>query len=192
MKRITVSIGVALLLGMVASSAVAAQEPKTKNQRTTERSVIRKATVQDIDYQERTVTLKGEKGDIFTVRVGDEAKNFNNIKKGDHVTARYTELLAVAVRKSNEPPSTSREETSTRAQPGEKPSGTQLQTTTITAKVENIDRNKREVSLRGPEGNLKTFKIGKDVEAFDRLNVGDQVVATYTEGFTLTVTSPKG
>jgi len=192
MKRITVSIGVALLLGMAASSAVAAQEPNPKNARTTERTVIRKATVQDIDYQERTVTLKGENGHIFTLRVGDDAKNFNNVKKGDHVTARYTELLAIAVRKSDEPPSASRQESMTRAEPGQKPSGTEIQTTTITAKVEHIDRNKREVSLRGPEGNLRTLKIGKDVEAFDRLNVGDQVVATYTEEFTITVTPPKG
>jgi len=188
MKRITVSIGAALLLGIVASSA-ATQDPS--HQRTTEQSVIRKATVQDIDYQDRTVTLKNQDGKIFTVRVGDEAKNFNNIKKGDHVTARYTELLAVAVRKSNEPLTTSRQETMTRAQPGEKPSGTQLRTTQVTAKVENIDRGKREVTLRGPEG-LKKVKVGKDVEGFNRLNVGDQVVATYTEEFTLTVTSPKG
>jgi len=179
-----------MLLGM-AASLYAAQEATPQHQRATEQSVVKKATVQDIDYQNRTVTLKDQHGRIFTVAVGDNARNFHNVKKGDHVTARYTELLAVAVRKSNEPPGTSTQETTTRSQPGEKPSGTQITTTQITAKVEKIDRDKRDVTLRGPEG-VRKVKVGKDVKAFDTLQIGDQVVVTFTEEFTLTVTAPKG
>ena len=137
------------------------------------------------------MTLQGEKGNIVTLQIGDEVKNFDQIKKGDHVTAQYKELLAVAVRKSNEPPSATEQETFSSAQPGEKPGGMAIRTTPISAEVEKIDRNKREVMLRGPEGNTKKLKIGKNVEGFDKLTEGDRVVATYTEEFTIAVTPPE-
>jgi len=112
-------------------------------------------------------------------------------KKGDQVTAQYTESLALAIRKSSEPPSTSQQESLTRAKPGEKPGGKQILTTEITATVEKIDQDKREVTLRGPEGNVRKLKVSKDVKGFDTLKQGDQIVATYTEEFTIAVRSPK-
>jgi hypothetical protein len=154
-------------------------------------SVVKKATVQDVDYQNRTVTLKGEGGNVFTVQVGEEAKNFDQIKKGDLVTARYTQSLAVGIRKSNEPPSAKEKEMVASAQPGEKPAGTKIRATQISATIENIDRDEREVTLRGPEGKTKKLKVGKDVEQFDNLKEGDQVVATYTEQFSIAVTQPQ-
>jgi hypothetical protein len=190
MKLITASIGAALLLGIIARSGIA-QETSPQRQRAVQESIIRKATVQDIDHKNRTVTLKGEQGNVFTVKVGEEVKNFDQIKKGDQVTAQYTESLALGIRKSSEPPSASQQETLTRAQPGEKPAGTQVRTTEISATVENIDRDKREVTLRGPEGNTRKLKVGKDVQGFDNLKEGDQVVATYTEEFTIAVRSPQ-
>lgn len=184
MNWMTTGIGATLLFGIIATQAIA-------QERSMEESATRKATVQDIDYKDRTVTLKGESGNVFTVKVGDEVKNFDQIKKGDHVTARYTELMAVGIRKPNEPPSAKEQESMTTAQPGEKPAATKIRTTQVSATVENIDRDNREVTLKGPEGNIKKVKVGQDVKGFDKLKEGDQVVATYTEEFTIAVTSPQ-
>ena len=41
---------------------------------------------------------------VVTVRVPETARNFDQIKPGDVVTAKYTQSTAVAVRKSDEPP----------------------------------------------------------------------------------------
>jgi hypothetical protein len=57
-----------------------------------------KAVVEDIDYENRTVSLKGTSGNIVTVKVDDRVKNFNNVKKGDVVNAQYTEAMAISVR----------------------------------------------------------------------------------------------
>ncbi len=57
-----------------------------------------KAVVEDIDYENRTVSLKGTSGNIVTVKVDDRVKNFNNVKKGDMVNAQYTEAMAISVR----------------------------------------------------------------------------------------------
>jgi hypothetical protein len=147
--------------------------------------------VQDIDYENRTATLKGENGKVFTVKVGEEAKNFKNVKKGDLVTFTREESEALAIHKSDEPPSIREQQTLMRAQPGQRPGAVQTKTTQITATVDSIDRDKREVTLHGPEGNTMTLKVGKDVEAFDRLQPGDQVVATSVETYRIDVTKAK-
>jgi len=57
------------------------------------------ATVEAIDYDKRTVDLKGPKGNVVTLKVGPEVKNFNQVKTGDRVTAKYLESTAILVRK---------------------------------------------------------------------------------------------
>lgn len=57
------------------------------------------ATVEAIDYEKRTITLKGPQGNKRTLTVGPEAKRFNEVKKGDLVTISYTEATAINVTK---------------------------------------------------------------------------------------------
>jgi len=55
------------------------------------------ANVEAIDYQKRTIALKGPAGNVRTLKVGDAVKNFQQIKKGDQVVLRFMEALALAV-----------------------------------------------------------------------------------------------
>jgi hypothetical protein len=57
------------------------------------------ASVEEIDYATRSITLKGAGGRVLSFVVGDEVKRFNEIKKGDHVVARLTQAVAVSVTK---------------------------------------------------------------------------------------------
>jgi hypothetical protein len=50
---------------------------------------------------------------------------------------------------------------------------------TVTAKVEAIDQAKREVTLKGPLGNVVTFVVDKRVKRLNEVNVGDDVTADY-------------
>lgn len=202
MKRLMFTFGIGLFLGAMAASVRAQDQNNQTNQNNqssqpgepvlkTSDSITRKATVQDIDYQNRTVTLKGEAGRTFTVKVGDQVKNFNQIKPGDVVTARYYESTAVAVRRSNEPPTATERQSVFAAAPGERPEGMRVQTRQITATVDKIDRDNREVTLRMPDGSTKTIKVGQGVQGFDRLQEGDQIVATYTEQLAIAVDKPQ-
>jgi hypothetical protein len=56
------------------------------------------ATVLDIDQKNRVVTLQGPKGGIVTVAVPADMKTFDSLKKGDKVSAVYTEAVAISVR----------------------------------------------------------------------------------------------
>lgn len=58
-------------------------------------------------------------------------------------------------------------------------------TVDVTATITAIDKAKRAVTLKGPQGNEKTIIAGPEVKNFDQLKVGDQVVAQYTEALVL-------
>ncbi len=60
------------------------------------------ATVEDIDYGTREVTLKGDDGNIVKIKAGDRVKRLEDVKKGDKIVATYTEALAVSVVKPEE------------------------------------------------------------------------------------------
>ena len=78
------------------------------------------AQVVAIDKTTRTVTLKGPQGNAVDIVAGDEVKNFDQIKLGDFVVARYGQALTLELRKTKvkagEP--TVREEAA-RAKPGD-------------------------------------------------------------------------
>jgi hypothetical protein len=51
--------------------------------------------------------------------------------------------------------------------------------TSVTAKVQAIDLDKREVTLKGPEGKVVTLTVDKSVKRLDEVKVGDDVQADY-------------
>jgi hypothetical protein len=57
----------------------------------------------------------------------------------------------------------------------------------ITARVEAIDKASRQVTLKGPKGNLKTVTAGPEVRNFDQIAVGDMLVVRLIESLTLTL-----
>jgi hypothetical protein len=59
------------------------------------------------------------------------------------------------------------------------------QTVTVSATITAIDSATRDVTLKGPQGNLMTVTAGPDVKNFDKLKVGDQVDLQYIEALTL-------
>ena len=58
-----------------------------------------RAQVVAIDYKARTVSLKGPQGNVHTLKIPPQAKNFDKVKKGDDVVVRYTEAMAINVTK---------------------------------------------------------------------------------------------
>ena len=61
----------------------------------------------------------------------------------------------------------------------------------VTAKVVAIDREDRNVLLRGPEGNVVAIEVSRDVRNFDQIEVGDQVKVEYYESVALYLGQPE-
>lgn len=145
-----------------------------------------RAQVEAIDYADRTVVLKGQDGKTVTLKVGPEARNFDQVKVGDKVQADFYTSTAISLRKPDAPPSANEAEAVEVAAPGEQPHGLIVRTREISATVDAIDAQKRLVTLTGPRGTA-TFKVGDAVQNLDQIQKGDQVVVRYTEAIALAV-----
>jgi len=74
----------------------------------------------------------------------------------------------------------------------EKPSLYTSQTATMTAVVEAINHETREVTLRGPEGNTVSFVVSEEARNLDQVNVGDIVMAKYDQSLSIEVFANDG
>jgi hypothetical protein len=146
-----------------------------------------RAQVETIDYADRTVVLKGDDGKTITLKVGPQAKNFDQVKAGDQVQADFYTSTAIFVRKSDEPPSASMEDMVQLAAPGETPGGVMANMREVSATVDAVDLQNRIITLTGPLGNTASFKVGDAVQNLERIQKGDQVVVRYTEALALGV-----
>jgi len=148
------------------------------------------ATVEDINHEARVVTLKGPDGDLVTIMVGDEVRNFDQIRVGDRVDVRYSLGLVLQLVKGGGGVRTRVEsEKATRAAKGEKPAGTAAREVVVVADVVQVDREKRIVTLRGPN---RTVELQvRDPAQLENIAVGDQVEATFTEAVAISVETAK-
>jgi len=60
-------------------------------------------------------------------------------------------------------------------------------TVKATGTIEAIDKATRQVTIKGPKGNLATVTAGPDVRNFDQIKVGDSIVVQYVEALSLTL-----
>ena len=99
------SIFLSIMLAVLASQ-VAAQEKKPAGKPGVVKVEVASitATVEAIDYDKRTIALKGPRGNMLVTKAGQEVKNFKQIKTGDKVTVKYYDATAIYVRKPDEPP----------------------------------------------------------------------------------------
>ncbi|MGF6924487.1 Cu/Ag efflux protein CusF [Paraburkholderia sp. 40] len=145
------------------------------------------ATVQNIDPATRTVLLKPQNGKIVEVQVGEEARNFDQLKVGDVVTAVYRQSLTLSLQKNvGATASTEEQPMMERAPKGGKPGGTVGRQVTIVADVVAVNPNSRTVTLKGPKGNTVDLKV-EDPAQFANIKKGDQVQAVYTEALAISV-----
>jgi len=162
MKLFRMTLTGIMLLGF--TSVAIAQQKDSDNGGTPGRvsvDVIKlTGTVKAVDLDKKTVTVEGSKGRVETIDA-KEARNLDQVKVGDKVTVTYTQALAVFVRKGDEPPSTSENQTVQLA-----------------------------VDVRVPAGDVRTFKVDPRVKNLGQVKKGDQVVLRYTESVALSVVKP--
>ena len=189
MRRVLVSglMGALLTVLVVAGLTACATEPKPGIM--VVEVVEWSGTVTAVDYAKRTVTLREAGGKSVTLNAKN-ARNLDQVKVGDTVKAEYVEELAIFVRKASAPPSATEAQMVELAPKGQKPAGLMAETVQITANVEAINYRKRTIALKGPAGNVRTFKVSDAVKNFKQIKKGDQVVLRFMEAFALAVVKP--
>lgn len=147
------------------------------------------AKVTAIDASNRKLTLLGPDGDKFTVKVGPEAINFDQIRVGDMVNATLTEELVVYLDEEGAPSRDKAAAVVKLAPKGAKPGGIVAKTLQVTAKVTAIDQANRTATLQFKGGSTKTFPVRDDIDLSQR-KVGEQVVFRVTEMIAISVEKP--
>jgi hypothetical protein len=143
-----------------------------------------------VDVAKRTVTLTSETGERKTYKLGENVRNFDQIKVGDTVTATLLESVAVVVRKSGVPPDAGEGGLVAVAPQGAMPGVVMAKTRKISGKIVLVNANARTVTVEGPMRGTPTFKVGPKVN-LDALQKGDDVTLRLTDALAIRVEKPE-
>ncbi len=179
-------------VAMMAHSALSQSQTSVDVTRGTDKATVVgtttvTATVVAIEPATRTVTLKDKRGRIVEVEVGEEARNFDQIKVGDVVTTEYREAMSLSLTKTSGPRSSMQRLIEQRSAPGAKPGGTIGREITVMADIVAVNAKTKTVTLKGPQGNTVDV-IVEDPEQMKSIRKGDQVEVVYTEAVAISVT----
>ena len=197
MKIKFVPIALAVTALLAGPTPVMAQAPAAPNAMVVDALVtdnlfqLYEGTVTKIDKKTRTIFFKNSEGESKFV-AGPEIKNFDQIKTGDRLSVTYEIAVAIELIKTKSDGIRSKVETSTEitSKPGEKPTRTISNTTTIIADIINVDRAKKLVSVKGPSGKVTVVTVKNPLLLAD-VNVGEQVRVIYFDAMAGSITTPK-
>jgi hypothetical protein len=147
------------------------------------------ATVEGIDHEKRSITLKLPDGNKVTMEVGPQVARFNEIKQGDRIKVDYLESVAVAVVPPDQAEGAVRtgENFLVRNPESKKPGATAVHTEVVTATVQKIDVAGHTATLQMPDGGMVDISIAPDVPNINNVKPGDQVVVEQTRALALNI-----
>ena len=146
-----------------------------------------RAKVVALDMARRTASLKGPKGNVVTVNVPAEVRNFDQVRVGDELSVRYATAVAAKLERVTKSGIRERVETANavRAEQGDKPGVALGRSVEILAEIQSIDKKNNQVVLRGAERTV-AMVVPPSVD-IKTLKVGDEVRALFTEAAVVTV-----
>jgi hypothetical protein len=151
--------------------------------------IVVTATVKAIDKKNRIVTLKSPDGKEANVICGPEVRNFAQIRVGDEVRTAFLETVELLVTGKGEPLAERTTEVG-RAPLGSRPGFAAIDQIEVRAAVVSINYQTREVTLKGPEGNVVKVKAGPEVKRLNEVKKGDSVIARLTRAVSIEVSKP--
>ncbi|MCK5915591.1 MAG: hypothetical protein KAG92_05590 [Deltaproteobacteria bacterium] len=181
-KKIISVLAVLIVMGI---SACATEKPASQQEaevlsQEAELLVV-EATVEEIDYKTRKVTLKDAEGELVTITASEEAGKLDHVKKGDILIIEYLESVEISILRSDAiAAGATGEVVIAEPENSEKPAklfGAQID---VILTVEAIDLENETVTLKDGEGNVETVKP-RNPENLKKGKVGDKVKITVTE-----------
>ena len=150
-----------------------------------------RGTVDAVDHATRTVSIRGEQGNVVTLDVPQSVARFDQVKVGDIVTASYFDVVSVRPKPAGEaavdrtlPPITTPTQGTL---PGAVKTSQRMTTVTITS----WDPATRVVAFTAPSGTSYTrHLLETDVSLMAGLKVGDRADVTRTESASFTFRAP--
>jgi hypothetical protein len=150
-------------------------------------------TIEDIDYTNREVTLKGPLGKVETIVVDKRVKRLDEAKVGDKVTLNYYLGLDAELRK----PTADEEahpiqvlEGAGKAEKDESPAAGGLRRIKAVVTIEGLDRPTQTVTVKGPLGRYFVARVA-DPSRLGQARIGDTMVITFTQAAAVSLKKAK-
>jgi len=164
-------------------SAPATEKPSMHTSETVQITAV----VEAINHETREVSLRGPEGNVVSFVASEEARNLDQVEVGDVVNAEYVQSLSIEVFANDGSEAGAGQLVAEgRSELGEMPAGMIVNSTVVTATVEEINIEANTFKLKGPNGEIKEY-VAQDPENLTKAEVGDLVVITYTEALALSV-----
>ena len=141
------------------------------------------AKVIGINGEDRVLTLREPNGSVTELKVGNEARNFEQIAVGDQLEISAHNLLDLYHEAPEEQRAGAVVE---RAPTCEKPAGILMETTDTTVTIKAKERVERAVTLELPDGKTFISKAGSG-KTFDTLREGDKYYARLTTSLNISI-----
>jgi hypothetical protein len=180
------AVDLVLCASLLSSSSLGASAQSSVSQ---SKPVTITATIEAIDQANRTVTLKGPKGNSVDVKAPEGMQGFKSLKVGDQVTVTYFEALAVQVRKPGDPAPAPVPPSTTTTRQDRKPGSQTRREQTFSVSVEAVDATAPSITVKGPQGGVVTLKV-RDPKQLQNVKAGDTLDVTYYESLLVKVARP--
>ena len=135
------------------------------------------------------MTLQPRRGDPMTVKVGEGAVNFDQIRVGDTVHATLIEETAVSLVSGGAPASVGAAKAVALAPEGARPGVVMANTVESTGTVVAIDGHAHTVTLQFLDGRIKELNVGRKRD-LSQVGLGDSVRIQLTEAIAIAITKP--
>lgn len=144
-----------------------------------------------VNQENRTLTLIDGEGNARTITAPEEARNFDQIKRGDTMTIAFMESVEIFLAEPGTEPAIEEGAVAERSEEGEMPAGVVGQAVQISASITAIDKENRVLTLLTEDGSEVQKEVSPDVAAFDALKVGDTIAVRITRVLAVEVERPE-
>jgi Cu/Ag efflux protein CusF len=139
-------------------------------------------TVQKVDPDKRTMTIKLDNGKKKTLKVDKSVRDLEQFKPGDRVQESYTEEIIAMAERSDEGTAKLAKYGAVDVEPeGDKPALVKVDTSEITGKIVSIDPKKRRLKFEAPDGKARTLKLSHKIKDLDRFRPGETINMAITD-----------
>lgn len=185
----TLSLLASLVLSVPGFAAPAPAPAAGNNPTTITRKEIRfDATVVSVNLKRRTVTLRNQEGKTIQVVAGDEARNLETLHAGDAVVAKYSQAVAMQLKKVQDEPYSTIERAVLRPPQGVKPQAFFAREISFVADVIGVDPFNNTVTLEGAAGHVFDITVNNPAEIAG-VKTGDQLEGKLLQSLDILVTA---
>ena len=177
---------------VVSATAASAQNvaASAQNQAASNQITLR-GKVEAVDTTARTVTIRGDQGNVVTLDVPQSVTRLDQVQVGDVVSVSYYDRVSIRPKPPGEAAVDRTEPPVTTATPGALPGATVATQRVTTVTLTGWDPATRVVTFTGPSGASYQRRLldTTDASVLAALKVGDRVDVTRTEAARLAVES---